>query len=70
MEKKRTSEKKRSRLTDIENKLVVTSGKRDERGSKGIGEWEVQTLGIRLQGCIVQYGKCSQYFVITVINEV
>ena len=35
--------KKRGRLTDIENKLVVTSGIRG-RGNIGVGELEVQII--------------------------
>ena len=40
--------KKRSRLTDTENKLVVTSWGRERRGNVGIAEWEVQTIGCKL----------------------
>ena len=36
--------KKRSRLTDTENKLVVTSG----GGNIAVGKWEVQTRGYKL----------------------
>ena len=36
---------KRSRLTDIENKLVVTSG---EGGNIGVGEWELQPIGCKI----------------------
>ena len=38
----------RSRLTDIENKLVGTTGERVGRGSIGVGEWEVQTIGCKI----------------------
>lgn len=35
------------RLTDTENKLpMVTSEKREGRGHTGMGEWEVQFLGV------------------------
>ena len=37
-------EPKKSRLTDTENKLVVTSGE----GKIGAGEWEVQTIGYKM----------------------
>ena len=37
---------KKSRLQDIENKLVVTSG--EGRGTIGAGEWEVQTIGCKV----------------------
>ena len=39
--------KKRSRLTDIGNKLVVTHGERGE-GQYRMGEWEVQTNGCKV----------------------
>ena len=39
---------KRSRLTYIENKLVVTSGERERRGNIGVGEQEVQTIGCKI----------------------
>ena len=40
---------KKKRLTDIENKLVVTSEEREVgRGNLGVGEWEVQTLGCKI----------------------
>ena len=36
--------KKRSRLTDTESKLVVTSGEREAgRVNTGVGKWERQT---------------------------
>ena len=39
---------KRSRLTDIENKLVVTSGEREvERGSIGVGIKRHKLLGTK-----------------------
>ena len=46
------------RLTDIENKLVLASG-RMERGSSsiGVGEWKVQTTGYNMgsrMDCITQ----------------
>ena len=57
---------KRSRLTDIGNKLVVILGEGDE-GHIGVREWEVQNVGCKsLQGCIVQHGEYSQYLVNTV----
>ena len=37
---------KRNRLTDIENKLVVTSGEKG-RGNTGVAVWEIQTIGVR-----------------------
>ena len=47
-----------NRLTDIENKLVVTSGEREERrGIIRVGDWEVQTTMYEInkqQGYIVQ----------------
>ena len=38
---------KGSRLTDIENKLVVTS-REGRRGSIGMEEWKVQTIGCKI----------------------
>ena len=35
-----------SRFTDIENKIVVTSG--EGRGNRGMGEWEVQIIGCKV----------------------
>lgn len=58
--------KKRSRLSGIENKLVVTS---EERSSGAGGAWgKVQPIGcLRLQeGTLVQHKEYSQCFVITV----
>ena len=41
--------KKRARLSDIENKLVVTSEEREAgRGKIGGTEWEVQTTGCKV----------------------
>ena len=34
--------------TDIENKLVVTSGEGEGRGNTEVGEWEVQTIGCKI----------------------
>mgnify|MGYP007134190736 CR=1 FL=1 len=34
---------KRNIITDTENKLVVTSWE----GNRGVGEWEVKTLGFK-----------------------
>ena len=40
-----TTNKKKSRLSDIENKLGITSGK----GNIGLGGWwEVQTIGCKI----------------------
>ena len=38
---------KKNRLTDIENKLGVTSGE-GQRGNIRVGEWEVQTIGCKI----------------------
>ena len=35
---------RKSRLTDTENRLVFTNV---EWGNKGVGEWEVQSVGVR-----------------------
>ena len=44
---------KRSRLTDIENKLVVTSGEREEgRGNVGVGEKEKGLLWDYMKSCV------------------
>ena len=40
--------KKRSRLTDIENKLVVTSRERGGSWNLGVGKWEVQTTRCKI----------------------
>ena len=47
---------KRSRFTDIENKLVVTSGEREEgRGNIGVGEKRViglyEIICVQLENC-------------------
>ena len=39
-------EKLRSRLTDIENKLVVTSGRWGD--NIGVEDWEAQTIGCKI----------------------
>ena len=63
---------KQNRLTDIENKLVVTSGEREGgRGKIGVGEEEVQTIDTmykinKLQGYIIQHKEYSQHFIITI----
>ena len=36
------------------------------RGRRGVGSGKYKLLGVRLQGCVVQHGEYSQYFVITV----
>ena len=41
-----TNVKTRNTVTDTEYKLVVTSGK-EGRGNTGVGEWKVQTIGIK-----------------------
>ena len=47
----------KNRLTDIENKLLVTSGERNEgTGKIGIGDLEIQTITYKInkqQGCSV-----------------
>ena len=57
---------KRSRLKDIQDKLMVTSEERESRrGNIGVGEWEVQTTGYKIgykDVLTVQHGKYSQYF--------
>ena len=35
------------------------------KGNIGMGKWEVQTVGCKVQGCVVQCGEYSQYFIIT-----
>ena len=35
---------KKGRLTDTENKLVVTSGEGEGRGNRGVGDKEAQTI--------------------------
>ena len=62
--------KKRSRLTDIENKPVVASGERGG-GRRNVRVWEegIQTTMCKinkLQGYIVQHREYSQYFIITI----
>ena len=37
----------KQRLSDIENKLVVTSGEWG-RGYRGVNEWEVQTIECKI----------------------
>ena len=63
----------RNRLTDTENKLLVTSRERKGgRGKRGVGDYEVQTTVDKinkLQGCILQHRGYSQYFLI-IINRV
>ena len=39
--------KKKSRLTVIENKLVVNRGE-GRRGNIGVMEWEVKTIGCKM----------------------
>ena len=65
---------KRRRLTDTENKLVVTSGKRKAGRGQGawdkIGVWDSETQTItdkidKQQGCTYSTGKYNHYFVIT-----
>ena len=57
--------KKKSRPTNIENKLVVTSGEMEEEsGNIGVGGSEVQTIR-----CKISYkdvGKYNQYFLMTI----
>jgi len=43
--KNTTSEYNQKKQTDIENKLVVTSGV--GRGYIEVGRWEAQTIGVR-----------------------
>ena len=59
---------KRSRLTDTENKLVVTDGKRDgRRGNPGVGVWEAKPLSVRqAPGWIIQHREIREYFITTV----
>jgi len=61
--------KKCSRLTDTENRLVVTVG-RQGRGIVGVREGAIQTIqckiGCKDVLCIIQHGDYSQYFVITI----
>ena len=41
--------KKKNISTDLENKLVVASGEREEeRGYKGVGDYRYKPLGIKL----------------------
>ena len=54
----------RSRLTDIENRLVVTSGER-EGGRGNIEKGTNYYVKNKLQGYIVQHEEDSQYFKIT-----
>ena len=47
----------------IENKLVVTSGKKAREGQEGVGDSEIQTTMYKinkLQGYIVQHKECRQ----------
>ena len=61
---------KRNRLTDIGNKVVVTSEEREGgRGNIRIGEEGVETVMYKikkLRGCIVQHKEYTQYFIITI----
>ena len=52
----------------MENKLVFTSGEREEgRGNIGMGLKRYKLSGInKLQGYIVQHGEYSQYFILTI----
>ena len=43
--KNTTSEYNQKKQTDIENKLVVTSGV--GKGYTKVGRWEVQTIGVK-----------------------
>ena len=56
--------------TDIENKLVVTSGEGEGgRGTIGVRGSVVQTTMYKineLQGYIVQHREYSQYFIVTI----
>ena len=60
---------KRSSLTDIEDKLVVTSGERE--GAKyGSGFKRYRLLVVRpAQGCTAPHREYSQYFVIAVSGK-
>ena len=58
---------KPSKTTLIENKLVVTS--REKEGERGNTEVEGHTIMYeihKLQECIVQHRKNSQYFIMTI----
>ena len=53
-----TTNKQKSKLTDIENKLVITSREREEgRGNIGVGYEEVQTTRYTINYNI--YGEYS-----------
>ena len=56
---------KKNADSDIENKLVVFSGRRKFRESRS-ARYQVQN---KLQGYVVQHKEYNQYFIITV-NEV
>jgi len=53
-------------LTDVENKLVVSVGREVGGAILGWGSGRHKLLAVRqAQGCFVQSGGYSQYFVIT-----
>ena len=57
----------RNRLTDVENKLVVTSGEKEGVGARqkqGIKRYKWPYKMNKLQGYIVKPWECSQYFII------
>lgn len=58
---------KKKQTHRYKDKLVVTGGERGRRGRWGLGlGWRHRLLSVsQAQGCIVPYGECSQYFVIT-----
>ena len=58
--------KKGSRLTDTETKLVVTSGEMGRKGNIGVGEWKIQIIGYKINsGMYCTTRNIAQYFVIT-----
>ena len=52
---------------DIENRLVVTGGE-ERKWVRGIKRYKLLGIKYMLQGCYVQHGEYSQYFMITLYN--
>ena len=60
-------QQKSSRLAGVESKLVAFQRRGELEGDTGMGEQEAPATGVnQAWGCVAQYGKYSQYFVITV----